>query len=78
MKTTPLWAKRHPLSQKRRRSSRIPSRFLPAYLARIQRISRFQVKLSTALKAAADTPCRKWFAHPRRDLFRIKIILSRS
>ena len=41
---------------------------LPAYLARIQRISRPQVKLSMALKAALDTPYRKKPAHPRSDL----------
>src|SRR5256885_8533440 len=55
LNATPLWANRHPLSQKRRRSSVIPSRCLPWYLARIQRISRPHVWLSTALKIALDT-----------------------
>ena len=32
---------------------------LPAYLARVQRISLFHAKESTALKVALDTPCRK-------------------
>lgn len=32
---------------------------LPAYLARIQRMSRPQTKESTALKVALGTPCRK-------------------
>jgi hypothetical protein len=55
--TTPLQANRHPWSQKRRRSSGIPIRWLPClYLARIQRISRFHAWLSTSLNTALDTP----------------------
>jgi hypothetical protein len=55
-KTTPLQANLHLWSQKRRRSSFIPSRCLPACLAPIQRISLPQVKASMALKVALDTP----------------------
>jgi hypothetical protein len=56
VKTTPLQANLHLWSQKRRRSSFIPSRCLPACLAPIQRISLPQVKASMALKVALDTP----------------------
>src|ERR1019366_2423142 len=59
VKATPLQANLHPWSQKRRRSALIPSRCLPAYLARIQRISRFHAWWSTASNIALDTPCRK-------------------
>ena len=51
---------------------------LPACLARIQRMSRPHTKESTALKIALDTPCRKWFAYPARDLFKSAISSPRS
>ena len=78
MNTTPLQANLHPASQKRRRICFMLSPDLPAYLALIQRISRFHAWWSTALKMALDTPCRKWFAHPARDILRLRRSSSRS
>ena len=54
-----LVATQHRARAQKRRSAVIPSRCFPAYLARIQRISRPQVKLSIALNVALETPCRK-------------------
>ena len=47
------------LPQKRRFISVIPSRCLPSYLRRVQRISRPHAWWSTAPNTALDTPCRK-------------------
>ena len=79
MKATPLYANRHPLSQKRRRIWGIPSRArLPWYLARIQRINRLHAWESIALKIALAVPYRKCLAHPVSIWFRLVISLSRS
>ena len=50
----------HPTSQKRRRSSFIPSRFLPAYLARIHRISADPTRgCRPRLNTSLDDPVQK-------------------
>jgi hypothetical protein len=54
--TTPLQANLHPASQKQRRICFMLSPDLPAYLALIQRISRFHAWWSTALKMASERP----------------------